>query len=153
MQTEDCTWHKLKTAHNTNWRLHITQTDDRAYVCTYVYLYICISVYVYVCIYICMHGTQYVGGRDLEVVWKVSSNWCLPHIYSYTCIYIYIYACTCVYICVYMCIYMARLADVRSLETVSNGFILNHKGETLGLLVRNNTDLHQWFLRCMHVLI
>jgi hypothetical protein len=37
-----------------------------------------------------------------------------------------------------------KLADVRSLETVSNGFLLNHKGETLGLLVRNNADLHQW---------
>lgn len=36
------------------------------------------------------------------------------------------------------------LTDVRSLEMVSGGFILNYKGRKMGLHVRNNDELHEW---------
>lgn len=36
------------------------------------------------------------------------------------------------------------LNEVRSLETVSSGFILNYKGRKLGLHVDSNEDLHDW---------
>jgi hypothetical protein len=45
-----------------------------------------------------------------------------------------------------------KLVDVRSLEVVSGGFILNHKGRKMGLNVRHNDDLHDWSMALLTAL-
>eukprot|EP00929_Paragymnodinium_shiwhaense_P000984 TRINITY_DN101198_c0_g1_i1.p1 TRINITY_DN101198_c0_g1~~TRINITY_DN101198_c0_g1_i1.p1 ORF type:complete len:1402 (+),score=358.06 TRINITY_DN101198_c0_g1_i1:116-4321(+) len=45
-----------------------------------------------------------------------------------------------------------QISDVRSLETVSTGLILNYKGRKLGLHVGNNEDLHVWSSALLRVL-
>jgi hypothetical protein len=37
-----------------------------------------------------------------------------------------------------------NLTDIRGLEMVNSGFVLNYKGRKMGLHVRNNDELHEW---------